>query len=79
MCRLERNFVSALNWDMYISRSLYAKYYYGLRSLNEKQDFRRRYNYFIIRNTKEQPKDASKVQLRSDKLSDLSKALSRSL
>ncbi|KAJ8613354.1 hypothetical protein CTAYLR_002255 [Chrysophaeum taylorii] len=83
---LERNFVAALGWDMYISQSLYAKfeprvpYYFALRSLNEKHDFRRRYNHFVIRTTNEKPEGAINVQRRSDKLSsDWSKVLSKSL
>lgn len=77
---LERNFVSALGWDMYITGSLYAKYYYALRSLNEKPDFRRRYNNFVIHTSNEQPKDAVNVQRRSDKLKDVwSRVLSQSL
>ena len=77
---LERNFVNALGWDMYISQSLYAKYYYGLRALNEQNDFRRRYNMFVQRSFNERPKDALNVQQRSDKLTDvLANVYSRSL
>ncbi|KAJ1451202.1 hypothetical protein M885DRAFT_499715 [Pelagophyceae sp. CCMP2097] len=77
---LERNFVAAVGWDMYISQSLYAKYYFALRSLNEKHDFRRRYNHIVMNTNNEQPRDAINVQLRSQKLrSDWSKALSKSL
>lgn len=42
--RLELLFLGAMKWDMSISSSLYAKYYFALRSLTEKEDFRRRYN-----------------------------------
>jgi hypothetical protein len=34
--RLERLFINQLKWDLYISSSLYAKYYFALRSLYEK-------------------------------------------
>lgn len=39
--RLERTFCHHIKWDLYISSSLYAKYYFALRSLTEKSDFRR--------------------------------------
>ena len=42
--KLELLFLGAMRWDMSISSSLYAKYYFALRSLTEKEDFRRRYN-----------------------------------
>lgn len=41
--RLELQFLKAVKWDLYISSSLYAKYYFALRALLEKQDFRQRY------------------------------------
>jgi len=41
--RLELQFLKSVKWDLYISSSLYAKYYFALRSLLEKQDFRQRY------------------------------------
>lgn len=41
--KLEVKFCKMVKWDLYISTSLYAKYYFALRSLLEKQDFRRRY------------------------------------
>ena len=34
--RLERLFIAQLQWDLYISSSLYAKYYFALRSICEK-------------------------------------------
>lgn len=39
--QLERAFCSQINWNLYISSSVYAKYYFALRSLAEKNDFRR--------------------------------------
>jgi len=36
--------LKSVKWDLYISSSLYAKYYFALRSLLEKQDFRQKYN-----------------------------------
>ena len=41
--RLELQFLKSVKWDLYISSSLYAKYYFALRSLMEKQDFRQKY------------------------------------
>ncbi|CCI49763.1 unnamed protein product [Albugo candida] len=43
--RLERLFLNQIQWDLYVSATVYAKYYFALRSLSEKKDFRRRYNY----------------------------------
>lgn len=39
--RLEALFCREIKWNLYISSSLYAKYYFALRSLYEKKDFRR--------------------------------------
>jgi hypothetical protein len=38
--QLEMVFCKEIQWDLYISSQAYAKYYFALRSLNEKQDFR---------------------------------------
>jgi hypothetical protein len=43
--RLERTFCHHIKWDLYISSSLYAKYYFALRSFTEKTDFRRSYSH----------------------------------
>jgi hypothetical protein len=45
--RLEHVYLGQVKWDLYISASLYAKYYFALRSLAEGRDFRRRYNYVM--------------------------------
>ncbi|KAL3798386.1 hypothetical protein HJC23_005039 [Cyclotella cryptica] len=45
--RLELQFLKAIKWDLYISSSLYAKYYFALRSLLEKSGFRDRYNQMV--------------------------------
>jgi hypothetical protein len=34
-------FCKRISWNLYISSSAYAKYYFALRSLTEKKDFRR--------------------------------------
>jgi Cyclin len=45
--RLELQFLRMVKWDLYISSSQYAKYYFALRSLVEKPDFRQRYNRMV--------------------------------
>ena len=50
-----------MKWDLYISSSNYAKYYFALRSLLEKKDFRNRYNQMV----KVEAPDASRIQARS--------------
>jgi len=45
--RLELSFLKFIKWDLYISSSLYAKYYFALRSLLEKSGFRDRYNQMV--------------------------------
>lgn len=45
--RLELQFLKSIKWDLYISSSLYAKYYFALRSLLEKSGFRDRYNQMV--------------------------------
>lgn len=45
--RLEREFVQALRWEFFISGSLYAKYYFALRAMSERKNFRRRYMYVM--------------------------------
>jgi len=45
--RLERLFVANIQWQLGIKSSEYAKYYFALRSMTEKRDFRARYNYMI--------------------------------
>lgn len=39
--KLEMLFCKEIRWNLYISSSAYAKYYFALRSLTEKKDFRR--------------------------------------
>ena len=46
--KLERIFCMEIKWDLYISSSAYAKYYFALRSLTEKKDFRRDYNIMVL-------------------------------
>jgi hypothetical protein len=47
--RLERLFCEEIKWDLYISSSAYAKYYFALRALTEKKDFRR-YITLLVKN-----------------------------
>jgi hypothetical protein len=75
--RLERLVVNHLKWDLYISSSLYAKYYFALRSLYEKKDFRRRYNNFININP---PPRAEVISVRTDMIrEDLKDVFSQSV
>jgi hypothetical protein len=46
--KLERQFCAEIKWDLYISSSAYAKYYFALRSLTEKRDFRQQYNIMMV-------------------------------
>lgn len=46
--RLEGVFCREIKWDLYISSSAYAKYYFALRSITEKKDFRRTYNTMFL-------------------------------
>ena len=41
--RIERTFVSKIGFNLYIAGSVYAKYYFALRALNEQRSFRQRY------------------------------------
>jgi len=41
--RLERLFIAKLQWNTIISSGVYSKYYFALRSLNEKKMFRNKY------------------------------------
>lgn len=43
--KLEVLYCKELKWNLYISSSTYAKYYFALRSLTEKKDFRRYVTY----------------------------------
>mmetsp|Transcript_14311 Transcript_14311/g.18789 ORF Transcript_14311/g.18789 Transcript_14311/m.18789 type:complete len:517 (+) Transcript_14311:191-1741(+) len=45
--KMERFVLKLLKWDLYISGSIYAKYYFALRSLSESKNFRRRYNFMM--------------------------------
>jgi len=42
--QLEHTYLAQIKWDLYISSQQYAKYYFALRSLMEKKDFRAKYN-----------------------------------
>jgi len=42
--QLEKLFCQEIKWDLFIPTSAYAKYYFALRSLTEKKDFRRNMN-----------------------------------
>jgi hypothetical protein len=40
---MERAFVGKLGFNLYISGSVYARYYFALRALHEQRSFRQRY------------------------------------
>jgi hypothetical protein len=63
--RLELHFLRSVKWDLYISSSQYAKYYFALRSLVEKSDFRQRYNRMVGGVDSVQADEALKIQKRS--------------
>ena len=73
--RLERIFCSSLKWELYISSSLYAKYYFALRALTSKKDFRRNYNAMVMTTAP----GAKQVAARSGDVNCLDLNLSRSL
>jgi Cyclin len=64
--RLEVQFLKMIKWDLYISSSLYAKYYFALRSIVEKQDFRMRYNRMVVGVGNVDASEALKIQQRSE-------------
>jgi hypothetical protein len=69
-----------VKWDLYISSSLYAKYYFALRSLLEKQDFRRRYATMVGGADHVSASQAVKISKRTELLKEKSLAfLSKSL
>lgn len=74
--QLESLFCQHIKWDLYISSSLYAKYYFALRSLSEKSDFRRNYN-----STRLEAPGAAQVAIRSENVKEamLVTTLSKSL
>ena len=78
--RLELFFLKFIKWDLYISSSLYAKYYFALRSLLEKSGFRNRYNEMIGGIGGVAASEAMKVSKRSEALKEESLLqLSRSM
>lgn len=70
-------FCKEISWNLYISSSTYAKYYFALRSLTEKRDFRRNYNFIMLN-----APGANIVEQRSEEVKQIvfnSMTLSRSL
>lgn len=68
--RLELQFLRMVKWDLYISSSLYAKYYFALRSLLEKKTFRQRYNRMVGGVGSVDASDALKIQQRTEKMKE---------
>ena len=63
--KLELQFLKFIKWDLYISSSAYAKYYFALRSLVEKTDFRQRYNRMVGRVGTVEEAEARKIEERT--------------
>jgi len=68
--RLELQFLSMIKWDLYVSCSLYARYYFALRSLLEKKDFRLRYNRMVGGVGAVSEKEALRIQKRTEVLKE---------
>jgi len=78
--RLELSFLKFIKWDLYISSSLYAKYYFALRSLLEKSGFRDRYNQMVGGIGGIAASEAMKVSKRSEAMKEEAlQQLSRSM
>lgn len=63
-------FLRMVKWDLYISSSLYAKYYFALRSVVEKPGFRNRYNRMVAGVDNVQASEARKVEERSTQVKE---------
>ena len=76
---LEGLFCQQIKWELYISSSVYAKYYFALRSLTEKQDFRRSYNVMVLE--RHGTEEAKEIAIRTAGLKEtiLNTTLSKSL
>uniref|UniRef100_A0A6S8W101 Cyclin N-terminal domain-containing protein n=1 Tax=Chaetoceros debilis TaxID=122233 RepID=A0A6S8W101_9STRA len=72
--KLELQFLKFVKWDLYISSSLYAKYYFALRSLLEKQDFKKKYVRMVGGVGSVAASEAMKVSKRSELLKEKSLA-----
>ena len=68
--KLELNFLRNVKWDLYISSSSYAKYYFALRSLIEKKDFRQRYNRMVGGVGNVAQSEALKIQQRTEQVKE---------
>lgn len=68
--RLELLFLRMVKWDLYISSRAYAKYYFALRSLVEKTDFRQRYNRMVGGVNSVQASEALKIEKRSSQVKE---------
>lgn len=78
--KLELNFLRNVKWDLYISSSLYAKYYFALRSLVEKIDFRQRYNRMVGGVDSVAQSEAMKIAKRTEQFKEVALLqLSRSM
>lgn len=69
-CSRQLQFLRMVKWDLYISSSLYAKYYFALRSVVEKPGFRNRYNLMVAGVNNVQASEARKVEERSTQVKE---------
>ena len=68
--KLELLFLRQVKWDLYISSSLYAKYYFALRSLLEKKDFRVQYNRMVGASGRIDMSQAMEIQKRTERVKE---------
>lgn len=78
--KLEMQFLRMIKWDLYISSTLYAKYYFALRSLVDKKDFRQRYNRMVggvdnVRSDRARHIEARTTAIKEDAISQLSRSM----
>lgn len=66
--KLELLYLKMAKWNLHISTSLYAKYYFALRSLLEKKDFRQRYNGMVGGVGNVGLKEAIQIEKRTDRV-----------
>ena len=73
---MERLFCSEIKWNLCISSSIYAKYYFALRSATDKTDVRRNYNIVMKIDAPNAQIISERSQIMSNKQEVLHMALS---
>lgn len=74
---LERLFIKYIRWELYISSTVYAKYFFALQSLNVNKNFRQKYMNTIRSVNKNNIYENKKLEERSRDIEDI--LLSRSI